>query len=49
MTWLLHEYEKFDNGIKLRTTFRLPAKIPKTLIEALRKHNIEQIREFENS
>ena len=48
MTWMLHEYEKIENGTKLRTTFRLPAKIPKPFIEALRKHNIEEIREFEN-
>ena len=48
MTWLLHEYEKFENGTKLRTTFRIPAKIPKPLIEAIRKHNIEEISEFEN-
>ena len=48
MSWLLHEYEAIENGTKLRTTFRLPAKIPKPLIEALRKHNIEEIREFEN-
>ncbi len=48
MTWLLHEYEKFENGTKLRTTFRLPAKIPKPLIEAIRKHNLEEISEFEN-
>ncbi|MHA1256172.1 MAG: DAPG hydrolase family protein [Promethearchaeota archaeon] len=48
MTWLLHEYEKIENGTKLRTTFRLPAKIPKPLIESLRKHNIEEISEFEH-
>ncbi len=48
MTWFLHEYEKFENGTKLRTTFRLPAKIPKPFIEALRKHNIEEISEFAN-
>ena len=48
MTWLLHEYENFENGTKLRTTFRLPAKIPKPLIEAIRKHNLEEISEFEN-
>lgn len=46
MTWLLHEYEQIENGTKLRTIFRLPAKIPKTFIEALRKHNIEEIGEF---
>jgi len=48
MSWLLHEYEKIENGTKLRTTFRLPEKIPNPFIEALRKHNIEEISEFEN-
>ncbi len=47
-SWLLHEYEPIENGTKLRTTFRLPAKVPKPFIEALRKHNIEEIREFVN-
>ncbi|MFX1479308.1 MAG: DAPG hydrolase family protein [Promethearchaeota archaeon] len=46
MSWILHEYEEFENGTKLRTTFRLPAKTPKPFIEALRKHNIEEIAEF---
>ena len=48
ITWLLHEYEQIENGTKLRTTFRLPAKAPKPFIEALRKHNIEEIGEFTN-
>ncbi|MFX1457189.1 MAG: DAPG hydrolase family protein [Promethearchaeota archaeon] len=48
MSWILHEYEQFENGTKLRTTFRLPANTPKPFIEALRKHNIEEIAEFIN-
>jgi len=48
MSWILHEYEPFENGTKLRTTFRLPAKVPKPFLEALRKHNIEEISEFAN-
>ena len=48
ITWLLHEYKSFENGTKLRTTFRLPAKVPKPFLEALRKHNIEEISEFAN-
>ncbi len=48
ITWLLHEYEPIENGTKLRSTFRLPAKAPKPFIEALRKHNIEEISEFAN-
>ena len=46
MTWLLHEYEPIESGTKLRTTFRLPARVPKPFIEALRKHNIKEISEF---
>ncbi len=45
--WLLHEYESTEYGIKLRTTFRLPEKVPKWFLKSLRKHNIEEIREFE--
>ncbi len=48
MSWLLHEYEQIENRTKLRTTFRLPAKTPKSFIEALRKHNIEEISQFTN-
>ena len=48
MSWILHEYETIENGIKLRTTFRLPAKVPKPFLEALRKHNKEEISEFAN-
>ena len=43
-----HEYESIENGIKLRSTFRLPAKVPKPFIETLRKHNKEEIGEFVN-
>jgi len=48
ITWLLHEYESIKNGTKLRTTFRLPAKVPKMFIETLRKHNLEEVGEFTN-
>lgn len=47
-SWVLHEYEPIENGTKLRSTFRLPAIVPKQFIEALRKHNIEEIGEFAN-
>ncbi|MFX1292993.1 MAG: DAPG hydrolase family protein [Promethearchaeota archaeon] len=47
-SWLLHEYESIENGTKLRTTFRLPARLPTQFIEALRKHNQEEIGEFVN-
>jgi len=48
MSWFLHEYESIGNGTKLCTTFRLPAKVPKMFIEALSKHNLEEIGEFTN-
>lgn len=48
ISWVLHEYESIENGTKLRTTFRLPAKVPKQFIETLRKHNKEEIAEFVN-
>ena len=48
LSWILHEYESIENGTRLRTTFRLPAKVPKWFIRALRKHNIGEIGEFPN-
>ena len=48
MSWIIHEYESIENGTRLRTTFRLPAKVPKWFIRALRKHNIGEIGEFVN-
>ena len=47
ISWLLHEYEAIQNGIKLRSTFRLPAKTPRWFIKALRQHNIEEMSEFQ--
>ena len=48
ISWLLHEYESSQNGTRLRTTFRLPEKVPQWFIKALRKHNIGEIGEFPN-
>ena len=48
VSWVLHEYKLIKNGTQLRSTFRLPFKIPKPFIEALRKHNKEEIGEFVN-
>lgn len=48
LSWILHEYESIDDGTRLRTTFRLPAKTPRWFLKALRKHNIEEISEFTN-
>ena len=48
ISWILHEYESTENGTRLRTIFRLPAKTPRWFIKALRKHNIEEIGQFTN-
>lgn len=48
ISWLLHEYEPIQNGSRLRSTFRLPTKVPKWFIKALRKHNIEEMAELPN-
>lgn len=44
--WLLHEYEATENGTKMRSTFRLPAKTPEWFIRGLRKHNLEEMARF---
>ena len=46
ISWLSHEYEKIENGTKMRSIFRLPEKTPKWFIESLRTHNIEEMAEF---
>ena len=46
ISWVLHEYRSIPNGTHLRSTFRLPAQVPKSFIEHLRKHNIEEIGYF---
>ena len=46
ISWVLHEYHSIPNGTHLRSTFRLPAQIPNSFIEHLRKHNIEEIGHF---
>ncbi|MFX1276041.1 MAG: phloretin hydrolase, partial [Promethearchaeota archaeon] len=48
ISWILHEYEPIGDGTHLRTTFRLPGKVPRWFIKALRQHNIEEIGEFQN-
>ncbi len=48
MTWVCHEYNAIENGTQLRSTFRLPSKVPKPFIELLRKHCKEEIGEFVN-
>ena len=48
ISWLAHEYEQVDEGTKMKSTFRLPEKAPKWFVENLRKHNIEEMAEFQN-
>jgi hypothetical protein len=48
ISWLLHEYEPIQNGVRLRSTFRLPAKVPRWFIKALRKHDMEEMSELPN-
>lgn len=38
IAWIFHEYEETSNGIKMRSTFRFPAKIPQRFLDAMRKH-----------
>lgn len=44
--WILHEYEAAPYGTRFRSTFRRPGNTPKQAIEALRKHNKEEIGQF---
>jgi hypothetical protein len=41
-----HEMQPTDTGIIMRTTFRLPAKIPKDYVEAMKKHSLEEMANF---
>ena len=41
--WICHEFEETPNGIKMRSTFRLPAKIPQRFLDAMRKHCITEM------
>ena len=39
MVSICHEFEETPDGIRMRSTFRLPSKTPKRFIDALRRHN----------
>ena len=41
-----HEYEGMPWGTKMRSTYRLPAKMPKEFIDALRRHDIVEMSQF---
>lgn len=46
LTWIVHEYESQPNGTRMRSTFRLSADTPQEFVEALRKHNQEEMAQF---
>lgn len=43
---LLHEYEAYEGGTRMRSTFLLPDGIPESFVEGLRKHNEEEMTRF---
>jgi len=42
VSWMCHEFQDTPKGLKIRSTFRLPADIPKKFVDALRKHSEEE-------
>jgi hypothetical protein len=40
MVLVCHEYEETPKGLRMRSTFRIPAKTPERFKAALRRHNI---------
>lgn len=44
--WIVHQYEEMPGGTKMRSTFRIPAKTPGFFVNALRRHNQEEMAEF---
>jgi hypothetical protein len=43
VAWIHEELEETADGVKLHSTFRLPAKTPQKFLEAMRRHNIEEM------
>jgi DAPG hydrolase PhiG domain len=43
---LVHEYQSISTGIRVRSTFRLPAKTPQWFLRGLSKHNLEEMAQF---
>ena len=43
VTWIVHEYQTEPFGTRMRSTFRLSADTPQQFIDALRKHNQEEM------
>lgn len=46
ISWIVHEYDAESYGTRMRSTFRLPAKVPQQFLDALRKHNKEEMWQF---
>jgi hypothetical protein len=45
--WGMHEYESSPDGmLRMRTTFRVPAKTPRVVRAGMRKHNREEMGQF---
>jgi hypothetical protein len=46
VVWITHEYEAESYGTRMRSTFRISANAPQQFIDALRKHNQEEMGQF---
>ncbi|MFB0560243.1 MAG: DAPG hydrolase family protein [Candidatus Lokiarchaeia archaeon] len=46
LIWFVHEYEVESYGTRMRSIFRFPAKMPHFILEAMRKHNKEEMGQF---
>ncbi len=38
VSWVSHEFEEGSSGMKMRSTFRLPAKTPQRFLDAMHEH-----------
>ena len=43
---VVHEYEATSYGTRMRSTFIFPADTPQQFLDALRKHDIEEMAQF---
>jgi hypothetical protein len=46
LVWFVHEYKAESYGTRMRSTFRLPAKMPQFILDSLREHNKEEMGQF---
>jgi hypothetical protein len=47
LSWVVHQYQATEGGTRMRSTFRLPGKTPVWFEKALRRHNVEEMAQFE--